>query len=330
MKKIIIRAFMALFAVLYLFIHFAPRAHAHAGISPSEAANGSTVRAVITIPHGCDGFATDTVAVELPDGFVNAQPMVKPGWQIATETGPYARPYDDHGAPVTEGVLRITWSGGSVPDDQFDEFVVRGALQGFEAETPLAFKVTQHCGEEAIAWEEIAEAGTDPHSLEHPAPVITVKPASGEGAHAHHGAHAATGAVTIGDIEITGAFARATLPGAPVGGGFLTIVNTGTEGDTLIGASAAFAGEAQLHEMAVENDVMKMRELPGGIPVPAGETVTLEPGGLHMMFMGLKEPLVEGTEVPVTLTFEKAGTVEVMLSVAAAGADSAGHGEHNH
>ncbi|KKB13227.1 signal peptide protein [Devosia geojensis] len=320
---------MALCATSYLLVHFAPQAHAHAGIAPAEVANGTTVRAVITIPHGCDGLATDTVVVDLPEGFVNAKPMVKPGWQIATETGAYAKTYDDHGTPVTEGVLRVTWSGGALPDDQFDEFVVRGALQGFETETALPFTVTQHCGDEAIAWEEIAEAGTDPHSLERPAPVITVKPASGADAHAHHGGHGNHAAVvTAGDLEITGAFTRATLPGAPVGGGFLTITNTGAEDDRLIGASAAFAGEAQLHEMAVENDVMKMRELPDGIPVPAGEAVTLEPGGLHMMFMGLKEPLVEGTEVPVTLTFEKAGTVEVTLAVAAPGADA--HGEHNH
>jgi uncharacterized protein YcnI len=329
MNKTILRTGMALCAASYLFVHFAPHAHAHAGISPSEAANGATVRAVITIPHGCDGLATDTVVVDLPEGFVNAKPMVKPGWQIATETGAYANTYDDHGTPVTQGILRVTWSGGALPDDQFDEFVVRGALQGFEAETALPFTVTQHCADQSVVWEEIAEAGTDTHSLEHPAPVITVKPA-GADAHAHHGAHAAAGAVTVGDLEISGAFTRATLPGAPVGGGFLTIANTGAEDDRLVGAAAAFAGEAQLHEMAIENDVMKMRELPDGIPVPAGETVTLEPGGLHMMFMGLKEPLVEGSQVPVTLTFEKAGTIEVMLSVAAPGADSSAHGAHNH
>ena len=129
--------------------------------------------------------------------------------------------------------------------------------------------------------------------------------------------------VTIGDIVISGAFTRATLPNAPVGGGFLTLVNKGGTGDRLIAASSPVAGVMQLHEMKMEGDVMKMAELPNGIEIPAGETVTLAPGGLHLMFMELKEPLVEGTQVPVTLTFEKAGTVEVLLDVGGIGAKEA-------
>jgi copper(I)-binding protein len=121
--------------------------------------------------------------------------------------------------------------------------------------------------------------------------------------------------VTVGGLTISGAFARATLPNAPVGGGFLTIVNSGSEADRLIAAATPVAGEVQLHEMKMEGDVMKMAELANGIEIPAGATVTLAPGGLHLMFMQLKEPLVEGTKVPVTLTFEKAGTVEVEVEI---------------
>lgn len=124
----------------------------------------------------------------------------------------------------------------------------------------------------------------------------------------------------IGDIELSGGFMRATLPNAPVGGGYITITNKGAEPDRLVSATSPVAGEVQLHEMKMEGDVMKMTELPDGIPVPAGETVTLAPGGLHLMFMQLKAPLVEGKKVPVTLTFEKAGTVEVELDVQAVGA----------
>lgn len=134
--------------------------------------------------------------------------------------------------------------------------------------------------------------------------------------------------VTIGDIVIAGAFSRATLPNAPVGGGFLTLTNKGTTDDRLIAAASPVAGVMQLHEMKMEGDVMKMAELPNGIPVPAGQTVTLEPGGLHLMFMELKEPLVEGTQVPVTLTFEKAGTVEVLLDVQAFAAKAPDHSMH--
>ena len=119
--------------------------------------------------------------------------------------------------------------------------------------------------------------------------------------------------VTLGDLAISGAFSRATLPNAPVGGGFLSITNNGAEDDVLVSASAPIAAQTQLHEMSVEDGVMRMHEVEGGIPVPAGTTVTLSPGGLHIMFMGLTGAIVEGETVPVTLTFEKAGTVTIDL-----------------
>jgi copper(I)-binding protein len=135
--------------------------------------------------------------------------------------------------------------------------------------------------------------------------------------------------VTVGALEISGAFSRATLPNAPVGAGYLTILNTGEQDDRLVSATSPVAGVVQLHEMKMEGDVMKMAELPDGIPVPAGSTVTLQPGGLHIMLMDLNQPLVEGSDVPVTLTFEKAGTIEVQLAVGAMNADQAsGHEAH--
>ena len=129
------------------------------------------------------------------------------------------------------------------------------------------------------------------------------------------------GVIHLGDINISLPFTRATLPNAPVGGGFLTIENTGTEADRLVSATSEVAGETQIHEMAMEGDVMKMRQLAEGLEIPAGETVVLAPGGFHIMFMGLKQAFVEGETVAVTLTFEKAGSVEVLLPVAAAAAD---------
>ncbi len=124
-------------------------------------------------------------------------------------------------------------------------------------------------------------------------------------------AHGQAAVVTIGDIEITGAFTRATLPGAPVAGGFLTLTNKGSEEDRLVAVETEIAKEGQIHEMAMEGDVMKMRQLPDGIVIPAGESVELAPGGLHLMFMGLNGAIAEGDAVPVTLTFEKAGSVSV-------------------
>lgn len=131
----------------------------------------------------------------------------------------------------------------------------------------------------------------------------------------------------LGDLTITGPFSRATLPNAPVAGGFLTVTNGGAEEDRLVAAASDAASHVEIHEMAVEGDVMKMRQLPDGLPIPAGETVELRPGGLHLMFMQLRHPLVEGETVDVTLTFEKAGEIELPLAIGPINSRAAGHGK---
>ena len=141
-------------------------------------------------------------------------------------------------------------------------------------------------------------------------------------------AFAHNGVVHLGSLNISGPFTRATLPNAPVGGGFLAIENTGTEADHLVSASSSVAKDTQIHSMAMEGDVMKMRELPDGLEIPAGETVVLSPGGFHLMFMGLNQAFVEGETVTVTLTFEKAGAVDVLLPVMTSAADAPA--EHAH
>ncbi|WP_411037274.1 copper chaperone PCu(A)C [Shinella sp. BYT-45] len=124
---------------------------------------------------------------------------------------------------------------------------------------------------------------------------------------------------TLGSLEIRHPASRATLPGQPVGGGFMTITNKGAEPDRLVSVAAPdVSDDVQLHEMAVENDVMKMRQLPDGIDIPAGATVELKSGGLHVMFMKIKRPFKEGETFKATLTFEKAGTVDVDFDVEAA------------
>lgn len=126
--------------------------------------------------------------------------------------------------------------------------------------------------------------------------------------------------VHLDDLEITSGFARATLPNAPVGGGYVSITNNGQQDDVLISATSNVSDNVQLHNMRVVDDVMKMYEMEGGIPLPAGETITLAPGGLHIMFMQLKQQLVEGSKIKVTLTFENAGTTDVELDVKKVGA----------
>ena len=138
---------------------------------------------------------------------------------------------------------------------------------------------------------------------------------------AHEG-HNLGATKAVGTLELRGGFARATLPNAPVGGAFVTITNNGATPDRLVSVSSPAADVGQIHDMSMEGDVMKMRELPDGVVIPAGETVTLEPAGLHIMFMGLKQPFVEGQTVKVTLTFEEAGSVDLDLPVLGAAADS--------
>src|SRR5579872_7497503 len=124
----------------------------------------------------------------------------------------------------------------------------------------------------------------------------------------------------IGNLVITQAWSRATPGGAKVGGGYLTITNEGSTPDRLIGGSAEFAAKVQVHEMSMNNGVMTMRPLEQGLVIEPGKTVKLSPGGLHLMLLDLKAPLKQGERVPVTLEFEKAGKVSVVLDVGGIGA----------
>ena len=122
-------------------------------------------------------------------------------------------------------------------------------------------------------------------------------------------------AQTSNSISIEKPFSRATPGGAQVGAGYMTITNKGAAADRLMAAASPAAGQVQIHEMSMDGGIMKMRELASGLTIGAGKTVALAPGGYHLMLMGLKAPLKAGDKVPVTLTFEKAGKVDVSLDV---------------
>src|SRR5215471_17099674 len=117
--------------------------------------------------------------------------------------------------------------------------------------------------------------------------------------------------VKAGDLVISQAWSRATPKGAKTGGGYLTIENKGSAPDRLIDGSSDVAGSVQVHEMSTEGGVMKMRPVENGLTIEPGKTVKLAPGGYHLMMMDLKQPLKRGDKLPVTLQFEKAGTVAV-------------------
>lgn len=321
-------------------------ANAHITLDQSEAKAGRFYKATFRIPHGCDGKATTEVKIELPEGFISAQPEMKSGWKIETVKGDYAQSYKVHGNDVTSGVKEVRFTGGDLPNDFYDEFTVVGQLAKFDKDTTLTFPVTQLCGSDAsAAWAELAKDGQNPHDLEHPAPQLLVKAAdahdehAGHGGHGGHGGHAgehgkmhhasmqAATPTKLGDLEITAPSVRAMVPGSKVAGGFLTIANDGKEADKLVSATTEGVKRVEIHEMSMQNDVMKMRELEGGLDIPAGEKVELKSGGYHLMFIEPQKPYKEGETVPVTLEFEKAGKVTIDFPVTAQSGQKGG--EHS-
>jgi uncharacterized protein YcnI len=298
-------------------------AFAHPGLQPREAKVGASHRIVISIPHGCDGSATIRMRVVIPEGVIGVKPMLRPGWSITTVRGPYARSYPHyHGQTLTGGVKEVIWSG-RLPDDLFDDFVFSAFLSDtLPAGQKLYFPVTQECEKGEKHWSEMPAPGQDAHALTSPAPGVTLLPAAQKAAAAR--------ATNAGQLVIEGAWARATPVGAKVGGAYLKVTNTGSTPDRLVGASFAVAEGAEVHEMATADGIMKMRELPNGLEIPPGQSVELKPGSYHLMLTGLREPLREGGVLKGKLAFEKAGTVDVELTIGAMGAKTQGHGPHVH
>ena len=130
--------------------------------------------------------------------------------------------------------------------------------------------------------------------------------------------------VTIGALKISAPWARATPKGASVGGGYMTITNSGAAPDRLIGGSSAVSRSFEVHEMKMEGGVMKMRMVAGGLEIKPGQTVTLDPSGYHIMLMGLKKQLMQGEHFKATLQFAKAGKVDVDFTVEGIGAKTGG------
>ena len=130
---------------------------------------------------------------------------------------------------------------------------------------------------------------------------------------------------TVGALKIDHPWARATPKGATVAGGYMKITNTGTTPDRLIGGTTGAAKTFEVHEMRMDGSVMQMRELPNGVEIPAGATLELKPGSFHVMMTGLSHPFTKGERVKASLTFEKAGKVDVEFTVEAAGANPSAH-----
>ncbi len=126
----------------------------------------------------------------------------------------------------------------------------------------------------------------------------------------------------VGALEIDSPWSRATPKGASVAAGYMMIKNNGAVSDSLVSAATSIAGKIEVHEMTMDNGVMKMRPLAGGLEIKPGATVEFKPSALHLMIMNLKQPVEKGKPFVVTLTFEKAGAVDVEFTVEGVGATS--------
>lgn len=149
-------------------------AHAHATLETKQAPTGSYYKAAIRIGHGCDGSATTTVRVRVPEGVVSVKPMPKTGWTLSTVEGPYATPFVSHGKTIASGVVEVVWSGGKLPDAWYDEFIFQAKLPDQPAGTVLYFPIVQECEKGVHRWIEIPEPGRKADDYKEPAPSVTL------------------------------------------------------------------------------------------------------------------------------------------------------------
>ena len=157
-------------------------ASSHVTLAVKDAPVGTDYKAVFRVPHCCKGSATIKLSVEMPAGMVGVKQQPKPGWQIEIVKGAYDKPYYLYHSEVKGGVKSVTWFGGKLPDDYYDEFVLIGHLdKGLQPGTRLYFPVVQTCEQGVDRWVEIPD---DSHSSERhrsPAPFVQLLPAVGSG-----------------------------------------------------------------------------------------------------------------------------------------------------
>lgn len=151
-------------------------ASAHITLEVTEAPVSSTYKAVLRVPHGCDGSATIAIRVQIPEGVIAVKPMPKPGWELTTKIESYTSPVKYFEDTLTEGVKEIAWTGGKLPDAWYDEFVFRGRLPAEGAGTTIYFPVVQECEQGTDRWIEIPAEGKSADDYEEPAPGLTLTP----------------------------------------------------------------------------------------------------------------------------------------------------------
>ncbi|MDB5731839.1 MAG: hypothetical protein JWQ03_1734 [Variovorax sp.] len=278
----------------------------HVSLPPGGAAAGSDYEAVLRVGHACQGAsATTGITVRLPEGFTFTSAQPRAGWALATTA------------------REVAWKAESpqaaLADKAQAEFVVRGRLT--DQPGPLWFKVLQACsGEGGVAtsvdWAQVPVPGATEKPA-FPAARLDVLPAG------------------VAPVDVRDAWVRPAVPGQSGTGGFMKL--NAPSGTRLVGVSSPVAGVAQVHEMKMDGDTMRMRALKNGLELPARQTVELKPGGAHLMLMDLKQPITQGATVPMTLRFEDARGVKSSLELkvpvgapAGEGAPAAAGQAHQH
>lgn len=202
-------------AIAGLLLLVAAPALAHVTAEPGEATAGGYTMINLRVPHGCDGAATTSVTVQIPDTVASVTPQFIPGWDVETTTGPLAEPVELHGETVDDGIREVTWSGGTpIPDGVFFDFGISALMPDAAGET-LYFPTVQTCGETETAWVEVPEEGGDGHDLETPAPFVTLTAAADSG-HDHGAGPDAEETRDAGEVaaaeEVPGELAAASQP----------------------------------------------------------------------------------------------------------------------
>ena len=277
------------------FAGSAPDVHAHVVLSQTSFEAGSRFAAFFKVEHGCDGSPTLSLRVEIPDGVTVLEVPPKDGWTINAER-------------VKGRIDAVSWRGRleAGAKDQF------GLLLQLPARTgALYFPTVQRCAKGEMRWTSTPASAQVASKVVGPAPVVQLTPP----------ASPPVSTYMTGSIMIVEPWTRATPPGATTGAGYLTLMNHGATADVLLGGSTLAAAALQIHRVSNANGIMTMRPATEGVTIPPGATVELKPeSGYHFMLVGLKAPLKAGTRLPVTLTFAKAGPVQVEFFVEAIGA----------
>jgi uncharacterized protein YcnI len=153
-------------------------AGAHVSLETKQAAVGASYKAVFAVPHGCVGSPTVKIRVQIPEGVIAVKPMPKAGWSVDVVEGTYASEYDFHGNKVSSGAKEVVWSGGKLPDHNYDEFMISTFLtDGLKPNSTLYFPVVQECEKGVSRWIEIpAEGAARSHEGKSPAPGVKLLP----------------------------------------------------------------------------------------------------------------------------------------------------------